>query len=295
MISKGRWKTPLTARFLARDRVPFRIAVEPQEADDYRRSMERIGVDPDDVVVLPFSNLGQGSIPARNWCLDEAVTFGHDRHWILDDNIQVVRRLYHGRRIPANAGPALRSVEILSDRYENVGVSGLNYQMFGVPGSPPYRTNVHVYSCILVNHAAPIRWRGRYNEDTDLCLQALTQGWATILANVFLADKQRTMSMGGGNEDLYAGDGRLEMARALERQWPGIASVRKRYGRVTHFVDWTRFADEPKLRLRSGVDLDALPPYDELGLELRAVSKIRSPGIRRLLDLYQQETASPQA
>lgn len=284
VISKGRADRPLTARFLARDGVPYRLVVEPQEAAAYRRALPSA-----DVAELPFSDLGQGSIPARNWCWEDALAGGHARHWILDDNIMVVRRLYHGRRIPANSGPALRSVEILVDRYRNVGVSGLNYQMFGVPGSPPYRTNVHVYSCILVDNALPFRWRGRYNEDTDLCLQALTTGWATILVNVFLADKQRTMTMSGGNKDLYSGDGRLDMARALERQWPGVASVRKRYGRVTHFVDWTRFRDDPKLELRPGVDLDALPAIDELGLDLRAVAKIRSPGIRRLLEQYGQE------
>src|SRR5262249_32265540 len=154
-------------------------------------------------------NLGLGSIPARNWIQQHAISEGHARHWQLDDNIVDVRRLWKGRRIPCAAGPALRSVEDFSDRYENVGVSGLNYQMFVTSATAsPFFVNVHVYSCTLVNHEMGLKWRGRYNEDTDLCLQALSAGWCTVLFNVFMADKQRTMKMGGGNSDeLYQGDG----------------------------------------------------------------------------------------
>jgi len=34
--------------------------------------------------VLPFSNLGLGSYPARNWCWEHAISEGHAFHWILD-------------------------------------------------------------------------------------------------------------------------------------------------------------------------------------------------------------------
>lgn len=293
IISKGRADRSLTARFLARDGVPFRLVVEEPELSKYQATVRRLGLDPDETIrVLPFADLGLGGIPARNWCWEDAIAGGHARHWILDDNIMVIRRLYAGRRIPCNAGPAFAAVEDFVERYENVGVAGLNYQMFGVPGSPAYRVNVHVYSCILIANDRAYRWRGRYNEDTDLCLQALHSGDATILVNVFLADKQSTMTMAGGNEAIYAGDGRLQMARALERQWPGVASVRRRYGRVTHFVDWTRFRDEPRLRLRADVDLAKLPPFDEYGLRLAAVKRVRSPALREVAEEYARLTSS---
>lgn len=284
VISKGRWKTPMTARFLKRDGVDFRVVVEPQEAEEYGRA-----VGAERVLVLPFSNLGQGSIPARNWCWEHAREAGAERHWILDDNIGMIRRLYYGKRIPCDSGPAFASIEDFVERYENVAVGGMNYQMFGVPGIAPYHVNCHVYSALLIRNDLEFRWRGRLNEDTDLCLQALTSGWCTLLVNVFLIDKKTTMTMKGGNtEDLYQGDGRLEMSRSLQRAWPGIVDVKMRYGRHAHVIDWTRFADAPALRLRPGVDLDALEP-NEYGLTLKAVSEVKSPALRRLLEQAREE------
>jgi hypothetical protein len=62
IISKGRWESRLTAKALEQIHVPYRIVVEPQERDQYASV-----IDPKKILVLPFSNLGQGSIPARNW------------------------------------------------------------------------------------------------------------------------------------------------------------------------------------------------------------------------------------
>ncbi len=282
VISKGRAETPMTANFLKRDRVRFNIVVEPQEAKEYRRA-----VGGHHVLELPFSNLGLGGIPARNWVWDDAAGFGHRRHWILDDNIGQVRRLYHGKRIPCDAGPALAAVEDFTDRYENVGISGMNYQMFGVPGVPAYHLNCHVYSCILIDNSLPFRWRGRYNEDTDLCLQALTAGYATALVNVFLVDKKTTMTMKGGNtDDLYQGDGRLEMSRSLQRAWPGIVDVKQRYGRHAHVIDWTQFRDRPPLRRRADIDWESFDHPNEYGLRLKALKPVRSPQLAALYEEY---------
>lgn len=289
VISKGRWKKSLalTAAFLKRDRVRFRLVVEPQEADLYADV-----VADNELLVLPFSNLGLGSIPARNWVWEHSKEEGHDRHWILDDNILDVRRMQRGYRIPCNSGPAFAAIEDFTDRYENVGIAGMNYQMFGITGMPPFYLNVHVYSCMLIRNDLPYRWRGRYNEDTDLCLQVLSGGLCTLLFNVFLADKQWTMKMGGGNTDeLYAGDGRLKMARSLERAWPGVVETKRKFRRPQHHVkdNWKRF-DTP-LKLKPGVDLGSLPETDEYGLELRKRREIKSDRIQRL---YEQETARQQ-
>jgi hypothetical protein len=280
VISKGRADICLTANFLRRDGIPFQLVVEPQETAAYTA---RYGSKT--VTTLPFANLGKGSYPARNWCWEDALERGHRRHWILDDNIGQIRRLYRGFRIPCASGPAFAAVEDFVDRYTNVPIGGMNYQMFVTPTSPAYRTNVHVYSCLLIENSAPYRWRLRYNEDTDLCLQALAAGQATILVNAFMVDKKTTMTMKGGNSDeLYQGDGRLRMARALERTWPGIVSVGWRYGRPQHVVDWTQFRT-PLVR-RSDLDISTLPERDEYGLELRAVSEVRSGRLTQLVDQF---------
>lgn len=280
VISKGRAEQCLTARFFERDGVKHRIIVEPQEADQYAEHH-----DADRLLILPFQNLGLGSIPARNWVFEHAVASGARRHWIFDDNIQNVRRTYRGKRIPCDSGPALVALEDFTDRYENAVLVGMNYQMFGLNVRKPFVRNTHVYSNFLIDNQLRQRWRGRYNEDTDLCLQVLAAGLCTVLVNVFLVHKLPTMTMKGGNSaELYLGDGRLRMARSLERLWPGVVAVDRRYGRPQHVVDWKKF-DTP-LRLRPGVDLAALPRRDEYGMDLAEVRPIQAAAIRRVREEF---------
>lgn len=204
VISKGRHDCCLTARMLLRDNVPFRLVVEPQEADLYAKTYDRSILE-----VLPFSNLGLGSIPARNWVWEHAKATGAERHWILDDNIKRTFRRWKARKLPCEAGIGLRCCEEFTDRYENIAISGLAYAMFvaNLQQMQAFFHNVHVYSCLLIRNDLPYRWRGRYNEDTDLCLQVLAGGLCTVLMNAFLVEKQATMTMKGGNAtELYKGD-----------------------------------------------------------------------------------------
>lgn len=284
--SKDRYQKDraLTIKALLKDKVPFRVVVEPAQARHYQPWIS----ERDQLLMLPRDNYGT-SIDARNFIRDHAEAEGHARHWQLDDNISLFYRLWEGERIPAHAGVSLRVVEDLTDRYENVGISGMNYTMF-VPrdcAQPVYR-NVHVYSCCLFDHRMPYRWRLRYNEDTNICLQALTHGWATLLVNAFNAQKAATMYMGGGNtESLYRreeGDqdvnvrdtqGRYEMAELLRSHWPGLVTVARKFRRYQHSVNWRAFEDV-ELRLRPDVDLEQLDAVNEYGLTLQRVRVPRS-------------------
>jgi len=206
IISKGRASTRKTSRALEKLNVPYSIVIEPQEFDEYAAV-----IDPAKILVLPFSNLGQGSIPARNFVWDHAQETGAKRHWILDDNISGFYRLNNNLKTPIADGTIFRCAEDLVDRYRNVPKAGFNYWMFAPRKSivPPLYLNTRVYSCILLENSAPYRWRGRYNEDTDLSLRILKDGHCTILFNAFLADKEQTMTMKGGNSDeLYQGHSR---------------------------------------------------------------------------------------
>ncbi len=281
VISKGRSDCCFTAEFLKADGVPFRLVVEPQEAEAYRARFGNV------VTVLPFSNLGLGGIPARNWCWEHAKESGAARHWILDDNIRQVRRMYKGTRIACESGPAFACVEDWVDRYENLAIAGLNYTFFAHTGGsfklPPFYLNCHVYSCLLIDNALTQRWRGRYNEDTDLCLQVIAAGLCTALINAFLIDKQATMTMKGGNAaELYKGDGRLRMARSLERQWPYVVETRRRFGRPQHRVKdhWRRF--DTQLKLKASIDRDKLVS-SEYGMTLTAMKEVHHPELQELL------------
>jgi len=172
IVSKGRFSNPLTAKCFIKDGVDFKIVVEPQE---YKKYCEAIGTKY--VLELPFSNLGLGSFPARNFCWEHSIENGFKKHWVFDDNIHGFRRLYKGKRIPANALKSIIVAEEFSDRYKNVDVSGFNYKMFVTnTTSKPFFINCHVYSALLIRNDIKYRWRMKYNEDVDLCLQVLNGG-----------------------------------------------------------------------------------------------------------------------
>lgn len=246
VVSKGRWKAVgnrLTYIALDRLGIDYRIVIEPQELPQYAEH-----IDPDKILVLPFSNLGQGSIPARNWIWNHAVESGAKRHWILDDNIEAFARLNRNQHKTIKSENPFAPCEEFVDRYDNVGLAGLQYRGFvdaKHPDLAPYRLNTRIYSCILVNHAVPFKWRGKYNEDTDLSLRILKAGWATVLFQAYLAHKVQSMHLDGGNTDeLYNGNGRQKMAESLQEQHPDCVTITEKWGRPQHHVDYSQFRQQ---------------------------------------------------
>src|SRR5262249_41259544 len=144
---------------------PYRVVVEPQEYAAYAAV-----IDPAKILTLPFSNLGLGSIPARNWVWEHALSEGHARHWILDDNIGSLSHFNRNQRRYLRTGTGLAVMEQFADRYQNVALCGPQYDFFlpkRIAHRRPLVLNTRVYSLILIDNALPFRWRGRYNEDTD--------------------------------------------------------------------------------------------------------------------------------
>lgn len=258
IISKGRGhKKPLTCRELDNMTVPYYLCVEPQEYADYAKV-----VDPRHIITLPFSDLGRGSIPVRNFVWEDSVNKGHKRHWVMDDNIEGFHRLNMNMKPKVTSGTIFKIAEGFVDRYTNIALAGFNYYSFckATDAVPPYYLNTRIYSCILVNNELEFRWRGKYNEDTDLSLRALKGGWCTILFNAFLAGKVTTMRMRGGNtDDLYKDDGRRKMAQSLVDQHPDIVRIAWKFGRWQHAVNYKPFKGnalkrDPKVLVRDGVD-----------------------------------------
>jgi hypothetical protein len=262
VISKGRFswraKSRPTTRVLDELGVEHHVIVEPQEYDAYSSV-----VDPTKLIALPFSNLGRGSIPARNWCWEDAIAHGYRRHWILDDNICHFRRLTANHKIEGDAA-MFTEMEDFVDQFSNVALAGPDNVGFARADVKQYayRLNTRVYSCILIDNAIPFRWRGRYNEDTDLALRALKSGWTTVLFKKYLMDKTTTLRNGGGNRDeLYAGrdagnigesrsdtEGRWLMAESLRLLHPDVVKVGRRFKRWQHNVDYGAFAGNRLVR-----------------------------------------------
>jgi hypothetical protein len=247
IISKGRASSCITARELKKCGVQFKVVVEPHQMDDYAKH-----IDPSLLLALPFQDLGEGSIPARNWVWEHSISEGHERHWILDDNIEAFNRLNHNDKHEVRCDATFRACEDFTDRYTNVGLSGMNYYSFckSTDKVPPYYLNTRIYSCILVRNDLPFRWRGKYNEDTDLSLRVMKSGECTILFNAFLCGKVTSMRMKGGNtNDLYEKtNNRKEFAESLAEQHPDVAKVVWKFNRWHHHVDYSQFKKNKLIR-----------------------------------------------
>lgn len=268
IISKGRPKC-ITARSLKRIGVDFRIVVEPHQINDYK--IEH----PDcEFITTPFKNLNQGSIPVRNFVWDHAKNEGYRKHWVLDDNIEDFNRLNRNKKPSVRTAATFLACEDFTDRFENVWLSGMNYYSFckTTDSVPPFYANTRIYSCILVDHRIPFRWRGKYNEDTDLSLRVLKKGKCTILFNAFLCGKVTTQRMSGGNtEDVYAGtNDRLEFAESLKNQHPDVVKVVRKFNRWHHQVNYKPFKKNKLIMRDDVVNSDLVNNY---GMVLSKISK----------------------
>lgn len=255
--SKGRADCQKTGHALNRMGVPHRFFVEETEYDEYCRHVGSANV-----VRMPFHDLGQGSIPARNFIWEWAKERGHRRHWTVDDNIVSFYRCDNNRRLRVLGGGFFRAMEDFVDRYENVAMAGPHDIAFvgdRDPGLAPFLLNSRVYSCILLDTNLPHRWRGRYNEDTDLSLRLLKDGFCTVLYRSLCMDKPATSGAvgtalkGGNTDNVYnTGDHRLAFAESLRDQHPDCVEVVWKFNRWHHQVDYSRFKGN-RLRVKPGV------------------------------------------
>lgn len=248
IISKGRWESRLTSKALEWIGVPYHIVVEPQELEQYAAVIDRAKV-----LVLPFSNLGLGGIPARNWVYEHAVATGADRHWILDDNISGFCRFQDNLKVEVDSGATFCAVEDWCDRYENLAMAAFNYDYFAPRKRgakiKPITLNTRCYSGILLSNKVPHRWRGRYNEDTDLSLRMLKAGLCTVQFNTFLQDKITTQLVRGGNTaEFYAKEGTIPKSRMLVAMHPDVTRMVFRFRRWHHYVDYLPFKANKLIR-----------------------------------------------
>jgi hypothetical protein len=274
IISKGRSDSMFTSRSLSRMKVPHYIAVEPQDYESYDAALDNFKIrDYVTLLVAPFSNHGDGPGRARNWCWDHSMSIEAEKHWVLDDNISDFYRLHKNKRIRVESGAIFKAAEDFVDRYENVPISGFQYRFFIAPNSayPAYVKNTRIYSTLLIDNKCKHRWRGRYNEDTDICLRVLKDGDCTIQFNAFLQGKAATQTVKGGNTDeFYHKEGTLEKekwrdgtlnpegtinkSQMLVDLHPDVASIVWRYGRWHHYVDYGPFKKN-ELRLKPDVTI----------------------------------------
>jgi len=288
IISKGRHESMFTSRSLSRMNVPHYITIEPQELELYEKALDNFNIRKYvTLLVAPFSNHGDGPGRARNWCWDHSISIGAKSHWVLDDNIQDFYRLHKNMRIRVGTGVCFRVMEDFVDRYENVMIAGPQYRFFCAPNQkyPAYVANTRIYSTLLIRNDCKHRWRGRYNEDTDICLRVLKDGDCTVQFNAFLQGKCATQTVSGGNteefyhkelgldketgeairsdnlevKDRYNVSGTVAKSQMLVDMHPDVASMVWRYGRWHHYVNYESFKKnklkyKPDVVVKKGVN-----------------------------------------
>jgi len=258
----------LTSRSLNRMKVTHSIVVEPQDEVKYLAAVDKFELgEYATIVVLPFSNLGLGSYPARNWCWEDSIANGHERHWILDDNIMDFYRLHKNERIRVESSVYFTIMEDLVDRYNNVSIAGPQYRFFVQSNNKraPLTLNTRVFSCLLIQNSIDERWRLKYNEDIDLCINVLKGGNCIILFNALLQAKSETQSVKGGNTEELYGSGTVDKSQMLIDAHPDVVTGVMRYGRAHHHADLSRFSKN-KFILKDGVDLSSMPKVNNYGL-----------------------------
>lgn len=252
--TKGRYKSRLTIKTFERLKVPYIAVIEEQEYNNYAKV-----IDPKNILVLPHKN--KGLTITRNWIWDYVEKKGYKKFWTFDDNINMLFRLNYNLKVPVSDGTILKCIEDFSDRYVNTPIVGMNYFMFASRksgGIKPYTLNTRVYSNMLIQtnlkdlKGKKIRNNLFYNDDTDLCIRVLKEGYCTILFNAFLIGKEATMTCAGGMTDYYKSDeckGRLKFAEELANAHPDIARVTWKFGRWHHKVDYSKFKRNKLIRV----------------------------------------------
>ena len=209
IVSKGRWENGLTTKVLDIMEVPHKVIVEKNELTKYQNKIGK-----DKCIALPQKYLddyntcdvfgeqkSKGPGAARNFAWDLSVNLKSKRHWVMDDNIDAFHRLNKNMKRESDTPAIFAAMEDFVDRYKNVLIAGPNYYNFvkSTDAVPAFILNTRIYSCLLIQNNAQYRWRGRYNEDTDLSLRVLKDGFCTIQFNAFLQGKVTTQRMKGGN------------------------------------------------------------------------------------------------
>lgn len=260
--TKGRYKNPLTILALEQLKIPYTAVVESQELKQYQQAVKS-----GEILVLPHQE--KGLTITRNWIWDYAQNELESPYfWTIDDNIRWFYRLHKNIKYRVKSGNILRAIEGFAERYANLYISGMNYEMFAPRKKKflPFVMNTRIYSNMLIKTDIPYRNITFYNDDTDLCLRVLKDGHCTVLFNAFLADKQATMQIKGGMTDYYEKtQNRLEFCQELQKQHPDVVKIVKKWGRWQHQVDYRPFKGNKLIRKR-GVVIPDEP--NEYGMKL---------------------------
>ena len=261
--SKGRHDIRMTAHKLREAGVDFRLIVEPQEVKKYQSNWGT-----DSVVELDMNfqknydtcdeygdRMSKGSGASRNYAWQIALEEKHTNFWVIDDNLKYFHYIDQEGFIRArNLKKWFTLIEQKITKPNNVVMGGpadYRFVVYGQGKFRRYKFNTRVYSFSLIRSNIPMRFRGRFNEDTILSIDILKAGFATTLIHDQLFSKSATNVVKGGNTDaLYGGGGKTAItgpkSRQLKQVHPDVVKIVARHGRIHHYVNYRKhFINNP--------------------------------------------------
>lgn len=280
IVSKGRSHSRLTMKALDDMGLFYRVIIEQSDYEDYSKVLDK-----DRLLILPerykeeydtFWSLEDvdgktGPGAARNYAWDLSIEEGFSHHWVMDDNLDAFHRMNNNEKWESTTGAIFKAMEDFTLRFSNVALSGPNYYSFckKTDKVPPFITNTRIYSCLLIKNDIPYRWRGTYNEDTDLSLRILKDGLCTIQFNAFLQGKVTTQRMSGGNtEEFYKSEGTKNKSQMLVDMHPDCSKLVWRFNRWHHHVNYKGFTQH--LEYKKDFVLDSRPNEYNMVLSVKS-------------------------
>lgn len=289
VVSRGRYDEirAKTVKELNMMNVPHFVVVEPDEYDLYKNSFDSLGYTYSEILKLDMSykdnydtlddrgdSIGKGPGGARNFCWDDSIRRGFSHHWVLDDNIEWFRYFTDNFQRKMRTAVCFKASEDFFTRFKNVAMGSLQYTFFldSKAKAYPFVMNTRMYSIIFIRNDIPYRWRGRYNEDTILSLDCLSNGLCTIQICAFSADKITTQRVKGGNTDMfYSIEGTDNKSQMLVDVYPQFAQKVFKYNRIHHYVDYSAF--NMQLEYRDDFTTDNLDKVNNYGMRLVNIPK----------------------
>jgi len=277
--SYRRAKTHTTSRILSNFGFKHYLIVHSNEIDDYKRHFTaeqkncvtvlefdenyKLRYETCDTIPHRIKNAGSGA--ERNFAWDYSINLGYDAHWLMDDNIKWFSSIvgvntgsYFVRRHVKDAttfAEKFKRGEVFFDTFSNLMMIELAESGFTIDklkNSRNYRVNTRCYSCNLIYNHMPIRWRGRYNEDTILSFDILKAGYCTAsYLGGLLKLKVPTRIARGGNHAVSKDDSEsiyndatnyklssVDKTKLLLNVYPLYFKPVIRCGRVHHGYEW---------------------------------------------------------
>ena len=191
-----------THRTLTRMKVRHHLFVEQSQIYEYQQWYDPTYCE---IIELPedFRGWGtMGSTSVRNYILDWGLERGHERVWMLDDNIKKYIRLYQGVKNPIESPVVFTHIEDYIDRYDNVGAVSHNFNPFVREGDMRacVLKNGKQYSSMCLLTDKEFRFRYKHQEDNLMSIEMVERGFCNLCFNSVLYDKNTSGQDQGGNK-----------------------------------------------------------------------------------------------